>query len=79
MLRAVPFISIGLIFFAKIVFPEITKFQPQFLIFNLLLCVVSLLAIMVLYNKKRINKRLIVLLLLGLTGTVTIFFIYYTN
>jgi hypothetical protein len=76
-LRTIPFIAIGLILFTNIFFPGITKFQPQYLLFNLLLLLISLIAVIMLFYNQGIKKSTIILLILGVAGTFTLCYLQY--
>lgn len=76
-LRSIPFISVGLILFTKIFFPRVAKPQPGYLIFILVLVLISLLSIIMLSYNKGIKKRNAFFLTIGLVSTITIFYFQY--
>lgn len=73
-IQSIPFIAIVIILFVKLLFPEFTKNQPEYLYFVLFLAIISLVSLVIYLINTKINTYRLVLLSVAIIGMLLILY-----
>src|SRR5690606_24320617 len=73
-IQSIPFIAIVIILFVKLLFPEFTKNQPEYLYFVLFLAFISLVSLVIYLINTKINTYRLLLLSVAIIGMLLILY-----
>lgn len=77
-LQIIPFISLALVFLIKSFLPNFVN-SSGYVFFVITLVIISLISVLMLFYRKKIKSRNLLLLLAGLAGSITLLYFQYVN